>query len=79
MVVVDWYVDGVHRSAKSPHKSNSNAATARDAVRAICESCWSGWDYPTSFDVVILQPTEWVGRYPVEVETLPSFVVGKPQ
>lgn len=77
---VHWYVDGVHRSEDDPHKSRSNAIDARQAVQAICESGWSSWgDYAQSFDVVILRPSKWVGRYPVEVETMPNFVVGKPQ
>ncbi len=77
---VHWYVDGCHASADDPHKSNSNASSARECVQAICENWWpSGGDYALSFDVVILRPTEWVGRYPVEVETVPNFVVGKPQ
>lgn len=80
LVEVKWYVDGCHRSADDPHRSNSNATCARDAVRAISESWWpSGGDYATQFDVVIISPTEWVGRYPVEVESVPNFVVGKPQ
>lgn len=79
MIEVHWYVDGVHASADNPHKSNSNAASARDAVNAICDNCWASWgDYPTSFDVVLTAPAEWAGRYPVEVETVPSFIVGKP-
>lgn len=79
LAVVKWYVDGCHRSADDPHLSHSNATCARDAVRAIIENWWpSGGDYALNFDVVILAPTEWVGRYPVEVESVPNFVVGKP-
>lgn len=77
MIEVHWYVDGVHASADAPHKSNSNAASAREAVSAICDNCWSSWDYPMSFDVVLIAPPEWAGRYPVEVETVPNFIVGK--
>lgn len=80
MIVVRWYVDGCHRSEDDPHLSHSNADCARDAVRAIAESWWpSGGDYTQNFDVVILSPTEWVGRYPVEVESVPHFVIGNPQ
>ncbi len=77
---VHWFVDGVHRSADEPRKSNSNASCAHECVQAICDNGWSSWgDYATSFDVVILKPAEWVGRYPVEVEQLPNFIVGRPQ
>ena len=79
MAVVHWYVDGCHRCADDPHRSNSNARSAKEAVAAICENWWpSHGDYPLSFDVVIMAPSEWIGRYPVEVESVPHFVVGKP-
>ena len=75
---VHWYVDGVHASEDNPHKSNSNASSARECVQAICDSCWSSWgDYPLEFDVVIIKPKEWAGRYPVEVEHMPNFTIGK--
>ena len=79
MKTVHWFVDGCHKSADDPHKSNSNANSAKECVNAICENWWpSSGDYATNFDVVILAPTEWVGRYPVEVESIPNFLVGKP-
>lgn len=75
---VHWYVDGCHKSADAPHKSHSNATTARECVAAICDSWWpSHGDYPMAFDVVITSPPEWIGRYPVEVETLPNFIIGR--
>lgn len=78
MKVVHWFVDGCHRSADDPHKSNSNATCARDAVSAICENWWpQHGDYPLNFDVVITAPDEWIGRYPVEVESIPNFIIGK--
>lgn len=57
MKVVHWFVDGCHRSADDPHKSNSNASCAREAVGAICENWWPSYgDYPLNFDVVITAP-----------------------
>lgn len=78
MRTVHWFVDGCHKSADDPHKSNSNARSAREAVQAICNNWWpSNGDYPLAFDVVITAPAEWIGRYPVEVETVPNFVIGR--
>ena len=79
MKVVHWFVDGCHKSADNPHKSNSNANSARECVNAICENWWaSSGDYAMNFDVVIVSPPEWIGRYPVEVESVPNFIIGKP-
>lgn len=77
MKVVHWFIDGCHCSADDPHKSNSNASSALEAVRAICDNWWaSHGDYPLSFDVIIVAPAEWSGRYPVEVESIPNFIIG---
>jgi hypothetical protein len=78
MKVVHWFVDGRHCNAEDPHKSHSNARNAREEVGAICENWWpSHGDYPLNFDVVITAPAEWAGRYPVEVESIPNFIIGK--
>lgn len=80
LIEVHWYADGCHASAGHPHKSRLNASSARDCVQAICDNCWASWgDYPMAFDVVILKPEKWIGRYPVEVEQMPNFIIGKTQ
>lgn len=79
---VRFYMDGWHDPEDPRHADVAvcDGDDGRDVARAIAEAWWHrDGDYSTAFDVVIVAPTQFVGRYPVEVESMPHFVVGKPQ
>lgn len=79
MTEVHWYVDGCHDPDDPKVSKVLLFYDTQDLVRGLAEQWWhrSG-DYSTAFDFVIVKPTEHVGKYPIEVESVPHFVIGKP-
>jgi hypothetical protein len=79
-VTVRWYVDGEHDPDDPKETTANDFSDAEWVVRTIAEKWWhKSGDYSTAFDIVVVAPAQFVGRYPVEVESVPHFVVGKPQ
>lgn len=78
-VTVKWYVDGCG-DPDDPNETETSKHSDRELlIGTIAEKWWhrSG-DYSPAFDLVVVSPSQFVGRYPVKVESVPHFRVGKP-
>ena len=57
----------------------SEADSVREAAKLYAERIWPSCDYPSSIDVVIVEPdgAEW--EVAVDVESIPDFYANKPK
>ena len=77
-VKISWYVDGHHDPDDARETYASEFSDKEYVVQRIAEKWWhKSGDYQTAFELIVISPSQFSGRYPIEVESVPHFVVGK--